>query len=98
MAATKPEKLKVYGWTGVRREAVLGDRHPHPQTREICAAKSMAEVARTMGRTSARNLFNICETRNEREMEVALANPHIVLWRPLNIWDSEYTPAQRPTE
>ena len=76
-----PKKLKVYGWIGWRREA--GTRPNNQQTREIVAATSMAEVGRIIG-TPHRQLFNLGETGNPRELEVALAEPGVVFWRPLD--------------
>ena len=87
------KKLKVWGWQGTRLEARI-DRNFHGQTREIVAAASRAEVGRIMG-VPARSLFNICETGNKRELEIARANPGVVYWAPLNIFGAPYTPVHQ---
>jgi hypothetical protein len=76
-------QLKVYGWTGYRIEA----RQPgntHGQTREIVAAHSIAEVSRLTGLTRYYLSGYCSDTRNARELEVALAAPGVVFWRPLD--------------
>ena len=78
--------LKVYGWLGFRRETGT----QHGQTREICAAHSMAEVARIVGVRSASRLHNLCETGNRRELEVALAEPGVVFWKPLHDYTDNF--------
>ena len=75
--------LKVYGWQSFRREcdpAPNGSR----QTREICAAHSMAEVARIAGVNRPQQLFNLGETGNKEELAAATASPGTIFWRPLN--------------
>jgi hypothetical protein len=71
--------LKVYGWDGFR--------YPTPtsrvQTREIVAARSMAEVARILGVKSPRSL-DLVETGNDREIAVAMAEPGVVFWQKIN--------------
>ena len=42
--------------------------------------------------TPARQLFNLGETGNAEDIRVALANPGVVHWKPLNIHAAEYTP------
>jgi hypothetical protein len=74
------KKLKVYGWIGMRREC---PGHHH-QTHEICAAPSMAAVARVMGVKSPRQLFNLSETGNKEDIAKALSEPYVVFWRPLD--------------
>jgi hypothetical protein len=74
-------KLKVYGWQGWRREAPGW----HHQTREICAARSRAEVGRIVDRKPSA-LFNLEETGNDEELKVALAQPGVVFWRGLDEW------------
>lgn len=72
-------KLKVYGWLFHRAEA----KNNSQQTREICAATSMREVGRITGQKVS-NLFNLCETGNDEELRVALAEPGIIFWRELD--------------
>lgn len=71
--------LKVYGWDSFR--------HPTPtsrvQTREIVAAKSMEEVARIVGVKSPKSL-DLCETGNEEEIRVAMAEPGVIFWQNIN--------------
>lgn len=84
-------KLKVYGWTGRRHEAMMPGNH-HGQTREIMAAKSAAEVQRVAGLTRSEWEHSGCETGNEKEIETAMAKPGTVFWAPLNLrWDQEWT-------
>jgi hypothetical protein len=79
--------VKVYGWL----DFVNGI-----QVRVIVAAKSKAECARIVGDSRGpRNLFNLDETGNAREIEVATAEPGTAFyaeaasprqsadWRPL---------------
>lgn len=77
------KKLKVYGWQSFRREC-----KPAPngstQTREICAAHSKVEAARVAGYDRPAQMFNLCETGNAGECELAIANPGVVFWKPLN--------------
>ena len=77
-------KLKVYGWQGFRTEAGKVARNHRNQTREIAAAPSMAACARLAGENSPRKLFNLGETGNDEECELALAEPGVVFWRPLD--------------
>ena len=73
-------KLKVYGWQSFRVECSSRSK----QTREIVAASSKIEAVRLSGRTRLSELFNLCETGNKIELEVALSNPGQVFWCPLN--------------
>ena len=73
-------KLKVYGWRSFRADAP-GFHH---QTREVCAAKSQAEVARIAGVTAPYALDCLCETGNEHEVRVAMAEPGVIFWRGIN--------------
>jgi len=76
-------KLKVYGWQGHRSEcppAANGGQ----QTREIVAAPSKAAAARAAGKKDPRSLFNFDETGNQHEIEIAMAEPGTVFWRPLD--------------
>jgi hypothetical protein len=75
--------MKVYGWQGWRGECPAAPNGSH-QTREICAAKSAAAVARVVGVKSPARLFNFCETGNAREIEIATAEPGVVFWSPLD--------------
>lgn len=67
-------ELMVYGWQGWRRGV----------TREVCAARSKAEVGRLAGEVGPRRLFNLCVTKNREEVELALASPGVVFHRPIN--------------
>lgn len=73
---------KVYGWQGWRSAS-------RGQTREIVAARSIAEVIRiTGGRRS--DLFNIDVTGNTTEITQALSDPGTVFWRPLDDYSGEW--------
>jgi hypothetical protein len=85
----KARKLKVYGWQSFRRECT----GPHRQTREIVAATSMAEVARIAGVNGPWSLFSLCETGNEREIGIAMVEPGVIFWRPINDWNGDYVKA-----
>lgn len=79
-------KLKVYGWTATMPEALrvrLGDQHWHCQCRAVVAARSLTAVGVIVGR-SYRQLFNLCETGNDREIEIALARPGVVFAASIN--------------
>lgn len=78
--------MKVYGWTTF----VSGAPGNGGQVRAICAARSMAEVARRAGEKSPRALFNLGDTGNEREVALAMAHPGEVLVRPINDWDAPF--------
>lgn len=75
-------KLKVYGWRGYRSEcppAANGNK----QTREICAAPTKTAALRAAGtRPSAGDFTG--ETGNEKEIALAIANPGVVLWAPID--------------
>ena len=74
-----PRELKVYGWRSFRMEcppAPNGSR----QTREIIAAHSVAEVCRLTGVRRS----EVSETGNEEEVRVAMKDPGVVFWRPLD--------------
>jgi hypothetical protein len=73
--------VKVYGMTTFREGK---------QVRQIVACTSRAEVARITGLTR-RALDHSCSTTgNATELEVALAEPGTVFWRPLNDWQGEF--------
>lgn len=78
--------MKVYGWTTF----VSGAPSNGGQVRAICAARSMAEVARRAGEKSPRALFNLGDTGNEREVALAMAHPGEVLMRPVTDWDASF--------
>lgn len=85
-------KLKVYGWTHYRvecRAAANGSR----QTREVMAAKSVAEVMRATGLSRKYLTTYGGETGNQTELATALAAPGVVFWRPLNDYNAEYIAA-----
>lgn len=84
--------MKVYGWQGWRNECRPAKNGDHA-TRKICAAKSMAAVARAAGVERSTQLFNLTETGDTQEVEAALARPGVVLWRPLDDRDGPYVPA-----
>ena len=75
--------VRVFGWQGWRQECPAARNGSHA-TREICAAKSMAEVARRTGKQRAAQLFNLTETRNAVETAIAMNEPGIVFWSPLD--------------
>jgi len=77
------EMLKVYAWQGWRSECSKA-ANGSMQTRELCAAKSKAAVARITGCKYAYQLFNLGETGNELEVKVALSEPGVVFWKPLD--------------
>lgn len=74
-------KLKVYGWHGYRHGG---------QTRNICAANSFAELVRKVKASGVDVVNNMprrdytSETGNAAELEVALASPGVVFWRPVD--------------
>ena len=77
------KKLKVYGWQGHRYEcppAATGGR----QTWEICAAPSMAAVARAAGASYPRQLFCLGQIENDDDVATAMAEPGVVFWHPLD--------------
>ena len=76
--------LKVYSWTGHRRECP----NLHRQTTEIVAATSQKAAAATVGETPGR-LFNLREVMPSNEFQTekynkALSEPGVVFWRPLD--------------
>jgi hypothetical protein len=75
----KRDTLKVFGWTGFR--AAAGDQ---PQTREIVAAKTQAEVLEITGMTRYNFKQSGGETGNPEEVRVANSKPGTVFWRPLD--------------
>jgi len=81
--------MRVYGWQGHRREcppAPNGGR----QTREIVAAATKAAAARAAGalspagRADPRQMWNLCEAGNARELATARAEPGCVFWAPMD--------------
>ena len=98
--------LKVYGWQGTRANAAS---HPDGQpwsnqTREIVAAASEAAVARAAKVSRPRQLFNLGETGNAKEIEVAMSKPGIIFWRPYDSRSGKWvespsaSPALHPKE
>lgn len=79
------KEWKVYGWVGHRYEA----GNTHNQTREIVAARSMAEAARLSGHRSPRQMWNLSETGNAVEIAVAMNHQTrgCVCWKPLDNHD-----------
>jgi hypothetical protein len=76
-------RLKVYGWLGMRSEAVT-ERNHHGQTREIVAAHSLAEVARITGLSRYTLSSYGGETGNKQEIELAMSKPGTMFWKPVN--------------
>ena len=69
-------KLKIYGWQSQRSS---------DQTREIVAAPSRAAAARLAGYQRPDQMFNLGETGNSQEIEIATSKPGIVFWTSLNV-------------
>jgi hypothetical protein len=88
MTARK-QRLKVYGWTA--SPAIPAD-HPfasdptrkpwHGQVRAIVAATSQKKAAEIAGYATPRQMWNLTETGNDQELEVALAEPGVVFIAP----------------
>ncbi len=78
--------MKIYGW----QTFVSGAPRNGGQVRAICAARSMAEVARRAGERNPRALFNLGDTGNEREIALVAAHPDAILVRPINDWNAPY--------
>lgn len=78
-----PRPLKVYGWQGDRRECPPQRNGGH-QTREICAARSQAAVARIAGERGPWALFNLTETGNAIEIAQAMSRPGVIFWRSID--------------
>jgi hypothetical protein len=76
------KEMKVFAWQSFRQEAQNRGQHGS-QTREICATVSKAELGRITGKRPAA-LFCLGVTANDIEVAAALANPHTVLWAPLD--------------
>jgi len=68
-------QLTVYTWRGCRPGS--------SQTREICAAKSRAAVARAAGVKYVKQL-DLTETGNEEDIKQALSDPGVIFWCPLD--------------
>lgn len=69
-------KMRVYG-------AYLGLRGVRGQVRAIVAATSGREAATHMGVTYQDYAHNGCETGNDHEIELAMAEPGVVFYAPL---------------
>lgn len=76
-------KLKVYGWQS---------HHRTGQVRMIVAAPSQAAVARLAGYKRPSQLFNLSETRNATEREVALSAPGRIFWTTMRTYGEPYQP------
>lgn len=63
--------LKVYGITSMQK---MG------QVRVIAAVKNKKEFSQLLGYT----VYDASMTNNEDEVRTAMAEPHIVFWRPLD--------------
>ena len=75
--------MKVYTWNGFRHDAkVEGNRSA--QTREIVAAKSLAEVIRITGLTRGYLTNYGSTTVNPEDVAAAMQEPGVVFWAPLN--------------
>lgn len=79
-------KLKVYGWTGTK--ATPGSRQR--QSRNIIAAHSVAELLRLTGIPRSQYSWSGGETGNAEELAAALAQPGVMLWRPLDDRDAPW--------
>ena len=85
-AEMKRKTLKVYGWTAhiskrVREQLELPGHIV--QARAIVAAPSMAAVGRLLG-VRPRTLFNLSETGNALEIQIATALPQTFFASPLD--------------
>ncbi len=83
--------LKVFGWQSFRAECPPAP-NGNLQTREIVAARSKAEVIRIADKKYTYELFNLGETGNSLELELALSKPGVIFWTPIN--DRDYTEAK----
>lgn len=86
-------KLKVYGWQAHRSECKV----VHSQTREIVAATSKTEVARIVGVKSPSYLWNLGETGNTAEVAIAMADPGVVFWKPIDAPAGDFTRSEGQT-
>lgn len=77
--------LRVYGWTGTDYRL----RTTHNQSRCIVAAHSKAEAARLAGYDRPSQMFNLCETGNDREIAEAVQESGVVIVRPIG--DHQWT-------
>jgi hypothetical protein len=79
--------LKVFGWVGYHDEST----DYHKQARMICAVRSKAELRRITGlsRSFVDDFAGI--TGNAQEIEAALREPGLILWRSINDRSGEYT-------
>lgn len=81
--------MKVYGWQDHR--SAVG------QVRAIVAAPSKAAAARAAGETDARRLFNLCETANAVELQVARVKPGVVHWVSMGHGGDEWRAGRDPS-
>ncbi len=75
--------LKVFSWQSFRAECPPAP-NGNLQTREIIAARSKAEAVRIAGKKYPYELFNLGETGNHLELELALSKPGIIFWTPID--------------
>lgn len=80
--APRSQKIKVYVWQGFRTPLSTTTRRV--QSREIVAARSKAEVARIVGVKSPSALFCLGETKNQRAVAAAMAEPGTIFWRDID--------------
>lgn len=70
-----PRKLKVYGWQALRASE-------RAQVRCVVATTSQRAAAVAFGFRSPRQLLSFAETGNREEVEAAMKQPGVVIWRP----------------
>jgi hypothetical protein len=78
-----PRPLKIFGYTGYRREARM-ERNVHGQTREVIAATTQAEAFRMSGLTRSQFDQRVSECGNDEETALAMSAPGTVFWQPHN--------------
>ena len=87
-------EMKVYGWQSFWNDPRI--KGTHKQVRLICAARSMAEIMRTFKLRKC-EMFNICETGNQKEIEVATAEPLVIFATSLSVYGEPYYEYRRPS-
>jgi hypothetical protein len=99
--------VKVFGVTTMLRGVRNG---PHSQVRAVVAASTKKEAARLLAMPISEFNRHGCETGNQAEIDVALAEPGAVFWKPaarrgpdegFERWDTELQAeaiAQRVTD
>lgn len=78
-----PRPLKVYGVMNFRQECPVSPNRGR-QTRDVVAARSIAEAARLIGVSDRFMRVYGSETGNDVEVEICMADPGVVFWRPIN--------------